>query len=50
MTSPGFGIFVLFFGIAVLDAIGSGNLPRIAFWVAVGVLFWVLERRRPLRH
>jgi hypothetical protein len=32
-------VFVLFFGIALLDALSSGNFLRSAFWVAVGLFF-----------
>ena len=48
MKSSGLTVFVLFFGIALLDALRGGEWPRIAFWLAVGTGFWVLERY-PLR-
>lgn len=50
MASPGMGIFVLFFGVALVEAIAGGDIVRALFWVAVGAAFWVLERRRPLHR
>jgi hypothetical protein len=49
MRQQGLTIFVIFFGIATLDALTSGQL-RIAFWVAMGAAFlafdWWGSRRR----
>lgn len=39
-------ILILFFGIALLDAIRGGYWLRVAFWVLVGVLFYVADRRQ----
>ena len=39
-------IFILFFGIAVLDAIRGGHWLRILFWVGIGVLFFLADRRQ----
>lgn len=39
----GFTIFVLFFGIATIDAVQTGNWLRAAFWVAVGCAFMYLD-------
>ena len=42
-------IFILFFGIATLDAIASRNWVRSIFWLAIGVGFLVLDNlRKPL--
>ncbi len=38
-------IFVLFFGIALLDAIRGGNWLRIIFWLVIGALFFLADRR-----
>jgi hypothetical protein len=41
-------VFLLFFGIALLDAIRSGNLVAVLLWVALGLVFLradVLEPR-----
>ena len=46
MVRSGFAIFVLFFGIALLDALRGGEWPRVAFWVLMGLLFWFLDRRQ----
>jgi hypothetical protein len=34
-----FAVFVLFFGVALLDAVQTQNWLRVAFWVAIGVVF-----------
>ena len=43
-------MFLLFFGIATMDALTSRNWFRIVFWVAMGVAFaaldWWGQRRR----
>ena len=33
---PGLTVFILFFGIALLDAVGGGHWARALFWVAMG--------------
>jgi hypothetical protein len=38
-------IFLLFFGIALLDAIRGGNWLRILFWLVIGALFFMADRR-----
>lgn len=45
MQGPGMAVFVLFFGIALLDALRGGHWVRALFWVAIGAAFWLLERR-----
>ena len=44
MQRPGLTIFIIFFGIATLDALTDGRWPRIAFWLAMGTLFALLDR------
>lgn len=39
-------IFILFFGISVLDAIRGGHWLRILFWVAMAAGFFVADRRQ----
>lgn len=34
-----FAIFILFFGIAALDAVQTQNWPRVVFWVVIGAFF-----------
>jgi membrane protein implicated in regulation of membrane protease activity len=50
MSWPGITMFLLFFGIATMDAFTSGNWLRIVFWVAMGIVFamldWWGQRRR----
>jgi hypothetical protein len=40
---PGFTIFILFFGIATLDAIQTHNGSRIIFWLGIGFLFLLAD-------
>ena len=54
MSWPGVTMFLLFFGIATMDALTSQNWLRIAFWVLMGVAFafldwWGQRRRMPSR-
>ena len=50
MSWPGITMFLLFFGIATMDALTSRNWIRIVFWVAMAIAFavldWVGQRRR----
>lgn len=39
-------VFFLFFGIALLDAIRGGYWVRILFWLAIGAVFFLADRRR----
>jgi uncharacterized membrane protein len=41
-----FALFVLFFGVALLDAFQSGNWIRAIFWVAIGVTFIIGDNMR----
>ena len=43
-TSTNVTIFAIFFGISLLDAFVSGNLWRLAFWIAMGALFVIAGR------
>jgi hypothetical protein len=38
-------IFILFFGLALLDAIRGGHWLRIVFWLAIGAVFFLADRR-----
>jgi hypothetical protein len=40
-----FAIFVLFFGIATLDAFQSQNWLRAMFWLAIGAVFLWADSR-----
>ena len=37
--SANFTIFILFFGVATLEAFETHNSLKAAFWVAIGVVF-----------
>jgi hypothetical protein len=47
---PGCAVFALFRGVAVLDAARAGHWPRVAFWLAVGLIFVVLDHVGGERH
>lgn len=38
-----FAIFVLFFGVALLEAFQTGNWIKAVFWVAIGLVFLVAD-------
>jgi hypothetical protein len=38
-------VFVLFFGLALLDALQTRIWLRIAFWLAIGAVFLLASRR-----
>ncbi len=42
----GFTIFVLFFGVATLEAFQTRNWIKAAFWLAIGVVFLVAGNLR----
>ena len=46
---PNVTVFLLFFGISLLDALGGGDWLRAAFWLAIGVVFLRADalKRRP---
>jgi hypothetical protein len=39
-------IFIVFFGIGLLDAIRGGRLLRILFWLGIGAIFFLADRRQ----
>ena len=41
-----FAIFILFFGVAVVDAIQTQNWFRVAFWVLIGAVFLWADARK----
>ena len=45
MVRATFTIFILFFGIALLDAIRGGSWPLILFWLALAAIFFVADQR-----
>jgi len=41
-----FTVFVLFFGVATLEALQTRNWLKAAFWLAIGVVFLVTDNLR----
>ena len=39
-----FTIFLLFFGVATLEALQTANWIRAAFWLAIGCVFLYMDR------
>jgi hypothetical protein len=42
-----FALFLLFFGVAALDAIQTQDWLRIGLWMAIGFVFLVADNRSP---
>ena len=40
-------VFLVFFGVAMIDALASGNFLRSAFWLAIGFVFLRADRFKP---
>lgn len=41
-----FAIFVLFFGVATLEAFQTGNWIKAALWLAIGLVFLLADNLR----
>lgn len=39
-------VFLLFFGVALLEAVQTRNWLKAAFWVAIGIVFLIGDQRR----
>lgn len=39
----GFTVFILFFGIAMLDALRSGNVWQSLFWISMSMVFFMAD-------
>ena len=50
MGNPGLTVFLLFFGISLLDAFAGGHWLRGLLWVGVGIAFWGFDRLGRLGH
>ena len=50
MKHRGITIFLLFFGISLLDAFRGGHWLRAVFWVGIGLVFWAFDHGRRRRH
>jgi len=46
VRNAGVTIFLVFFGISLLDALWGGHWLRAGFWIAMGLAFWALDRVR----
>lgn len=46
MPGAGITLFVIFFGISLLEALRGGHWIRAAFWLAIGAAFYALDRVR----
>jgi hypothetical protein len=44
--NTGFTIFVIFFGVALLDALRNQNVLLVLFWISMGILFILLGRKK----
>ena len=45
-TGTGFTMFIIFFGIALLDAIRSKNVLLIFFWISMGLIFLYMDNMK----
>jgi len=45
-----FTIFLLFFGVATLEAFQTHNWIKAGFWVAIGVVFLLADNFRKIRE
>jgi hypothetical protein len=43
-------VFLVFFGIALIESTQAGHWPSVFFWLAVGVLFLRADNLRRGRH
>jgi hypothetical protein len=44
----GFTVFLLFFGVAILEAFQTHNWLKAVFWLAIGFIFLIMETgKRP---
>jgi hypothetical protein len=42
-----FAIFILFFGVAVVQAVQTQNWLMVVFWVAIGLVFLWADPKKP---
>jgi len=48
--SANFAVFLLFFGVATLEAFQTQNWLKAGFWVAIGIVFLVADNRKKPLH
>jgi hypothetical protein len=46
---PGFTIFMLFFALALIDAIRLQDWLKVSFWAGIGVVFLLLDNKNNQR-
>jgi hypothetical protein len=44
--STNFAVFLLFFGVAALEAFQTANWVKAGFWVAIGIVFLVADNMK----
>ena len=44
--STNFAVFLLFFGVAALEAFQTANYAKAAFWAAIGIVFLVADNQK----
>lgn len=49
MPRNGLAIFIIFFGVSLVDALSGGRWVSVLFWVAMGVIFALLDSYHPFR-
>ena len=45
-----FTVFLLFFGVAALEAFQTRNWLKVIFWVAIGIVFLAADNLRPQKE
>jgi hypothetical protein len=48
--STNVAIFLLFFGVALLEALQAGNWLKAVFWLAIGLVFLVADNLKSARQ
>ena len=49
-VSTNFAVFLLFFGVAALEALQTHNWIKAILWAAIGVVFLVADNSRRTSH
>jgi len=49
-VSTNFAVFLLFFGVAALEALQTHNWIKAIFWAAIGACFLVADNSRRTSH
>jgi len=49
-ASSNFAVFILFFGVAVLEAFQAHNWIKAGFWVAIGIAFLLADNLSTLKR